>query len=94
MKQITLNQLLLDKEHISVGGNVISSTFIPEKYPGINVKFRIGTSDKKLTLLIFATGSVLINGYNDLHYYREAYYMICKLVHQHRSELITENFLS
>mgnify|MGYP001162279996 CR=1 FL=1 len=94
LKQITLNRLLLDKEHISVGGNVISSTFIPEKYPGINVKFRIGTSDKKLTLLIFATGSVLINGYNDLYYYREAYYMICKLVHQHRSELITENFLS
>ena len=94
LKQITLNQLLLEKEHVSVGGNVLSSTFMPEKYPGINVKFKIGSSDKKLTLLIFATGSVLINGYNDLYYYREAYYMICKLVHEHRSELIIENFLS
>tara|TARA_B100001996_G_scaffold79095_1_gene58288 strand:+ start:4157 stop:5011 length:855 start_codon:yes stop_codon:yes gene_type:complete len=94
LKQIILNQLLLEKEHVSVGGNVLSSTFMPEKYPGINVKFRIGSSGKKLTLLIFATGSVLINGYNDLYYYREAYYMICKLVHEHRSELIIENFLS
>ncbi len=97
IKQITLNELLLKHEHIDRGGRVISSTFMPEKYPGINVKFKVpATQDKpdtRLTILIFATGSVLINGHHDLVQYREAYYMLCKLIHSHRDILITENLL-
>ncbi len=97
IRQITLNELLLRNEHVDRGGRVISSTFMPEKYPGINVKFKIPATDtkpeSKLTILIFATGSVLINGHNDLTQYREAYYMLCNLVHTHRGILITENLL-
>tara|TARA_B100001094_G_scaffold59176_1_gene54666 strand:- start:1610 stop:2461 length:852 start_codon:yes stop_codon:yes gene_type:complete len=97
IRQITLNELLLKHEHVDCGGRVISSTFMPEKYPGINVKFKIAATaskpESKITLLIFATGSVLINGHNDLTQYREAYYMLCNLIHTHRKELITENLL-
>lgn len=99
LKQIVLNDLLLKYEHTSVGGRVISSTFMPEKYPGINVKFRIAQpqtnkKEEKVTLLIFSTGSVLINGHHDIYQYREAYYMLCKLVHRHREILITDNLLN
>ena len=95
LKQLILNRLLLEEEHISKGGNVISSTFMPEKYPGINVKFQIPDNpDRKVTLLIFATGSVLINGYYDLNHYSKAYNMLCSLVIRHQDELITENLLS
>lgn len=103
IKQIILNDLLLKKEHLSVGGRVISSTFMPEKYPGINVKFKVNETaeivgkrkkEPTITLLIFSTGSVLINGYNNISEYREAYVMLCKLVHEHRDMLITDNLLN
>tara|TARA_X000001036_G_scaffold355051_2_gene336786 strand:- start:6488 stop:7327 length:840 start_codon:yes stop_codon:yes gene_type:complete len=98
IKQILLNKLLLEKEHVNKGGRIISSSFMPEKYPGINAKFKASTQEStnknQVTLLIFATGSVLINGHNDIIQYREAYYMLCNLLHNHKKELITENLLN
>lgn len=93
LKQLTLNKLLLEKEGVSVGGKILSSSFMPEKYPGINAKFKV-SEEKTLTMLIFATGSVLINGYNDITQYREAYYMLCNLIHTHRDSLIAPNLLN
>lgn len=98
IKQILLNKLLLEKEHVNVGGRIISSSFMPEKYPGINAKFKASTQEKttknQVTLLIFATGSVLINGHHDIIQYREAYYMLSKLLHTYRNDLITLNLLN
>jgi len=91
--QRRLNQIIIDKEHISVGGRVTTSTFKPEKYPGINVKFKSNFSEKNITILIFATGSVLINGGSHLEDYRDAYNTVCRLVMEHKDSIITENLL-
>ena len=93
LKQIALNKILNEKENEANGGRIISSSFMPEKYPGINAKFRCD-NDTKITLLIFATGAVLINGNNDISQYREAYYMLCTVIHKNRQSLLAPNLLS
>ena len=96
IKQIVLNNILGTEESESKGGKIISSSFMPEKYPGINAKFRCVPNDSKknqITLLIFATGAVLINGHNDIEQYREAYYMLCNVIHRHRARLLAPNLL-
>ena len=97
IKQLALNRILSTEENESNGGKIISSSFMPEKYPGINAKFRCNSGNLKknqITLLIFATGAVLINGHNDIEQYREAYYMLCSVIHKHRDTLLAPNLLS
>lgn len=91
--QSKLHNLLLKTQHTSVGGRVLNSTFKPEKYPGINVKFKCANSDKQITILIFSTGSALINGGNNLEDYRDAYNMVCNLVLEHRTVLLVKNLI-
>ena len=91
--QRKLHDILMTKEHISVGGRVVNSTFKPEKYPGINVKFKCQRSEKNITILIFSTGSALINGGYDIEDYKAAYDMVCRLVMEHRDTLITRSLV-
>ena len=88
--QHKLNEILLREEHVKQGGRGINSTFRPDKYPGINVKFQCGNAEKKITLLIFATGSVLINGGSHIEDYRDAYNMLCNLIVKYKKEVIIE----
>ena len=91
--QAKLQEIILAKHHTSVGGRVTNSTFKPEKYPGINVKFKCKKSEKNITILIFSTGSTLINGGNDLEDYRDAYNMLCNVVYEHRDTVLTKSLL-
>ena len=91
--QPVMAQMLVSIHGIAVGGRVLSVTFKPEKYPGINVKFQSCIPDKKITLLIFATGSVLINGGCLMEDYKDAYDMLCEFVRTNKDTVLIQNLL-
>lgn len=92
--QTIMAQLLMSQQGISNGGRILNVTFKPEKYPGINVKFQSVVPDKKITLLIFATGSVLINGGCMIQDYKDAYDMLTNFVIVNKDIILVKNLMS